>query len=104
MQIEKLPQGRDIRHLEVVDRVLQLILIADVAVGEAAAPIDIVDAVFDLQKRSEALESVGKLGRDQVQINAATLLKISELRDFQTIQHDLPADAPGAEGGGFPVV
>jgi hypothetical protein len=32
------------------------------------------------------------------------LLKVRELRDFEAVEHDLPADAPGAQRGGFPVV
>ena len=32
------------------------------------------------------------------------MLKVSELGDLETVEHDLPTDAPGAEGGRFPVV
>ena len=50
------------------------------------------------------LQSVGELGRDQIQIDPAALLEISELGDLQAIQHHLPADAPGAQRGRFPVI
>src|ERR1035438_6562498 len=104
VQVEELPEGADVRYLEVVDGVLQLVVVTHVTVTESGRPLDIVDAVLHLQEGSETFQPVGQLGRDQVQVDAATLLKIGELRDFQAVEHDLPADPPGAQGGGLPVV
>ena len=39
-----------------------------------------------------------------IQVESAGLLEIGELGDFQAVQQHLPADAPGAQGGRFPVV
>src|SRR5439155_6739654 len=63
-----------------------------------------VHAIGDLQERRQALQPVGQLGRNQVQVHASALLEISKLRDLQAIQHHLPADAPGSQRGRFPVV
>src|SRR5262249_43495733 len=69
-----------------------------------ARPHNVINAVHILKKRSNALQAVSQLCGDWIQIQSPALLKISELGDFQAIQHHLPADAPGAERGSFPVV
>src|SRR5213079_2867998 len=38
------------------------------------------------------------------EVDAAGLLEIGELRDLHTVEEDLPAHAPRAEGGRLPVV
>jgi hypothetical protein len=57
-----------------------------------------------LQKADEPLEAIGELSGDQIEIDAAALLEVGELRDFEAVEHDLPADAPGSERRGLPVV
>src|SRR5262249_44280651 len=104
VEVEELPERGDVGHLEVVDRELQLVLKTDIAIGEVGRPGDVVDAVAQLEEGREALQTVGELGGDEVQIDAAALLEVGELRDLQAVEHDLPAYAPGAEGGRFPVV
>ena len=52
----------------------------------------------------DAFEAVGQLGRDGVEVDAAALLEVGELGDFEAIEHDLPADAPCAEGRRLPVI
>ena len=104
MEVEELPQHLDVGELEVVFRELELVLEAHVAVGDAGSPFDVIDAVDILEECRDALEAVSQLGRDEVEIEAATLLEVGELGDLEAIEHHLPADAPGAEGGGFPVV
>ena len=104
MNFEQLPERRDVREFEVVNRILQFVRIAHVAVFHAAGPLDVVDAVDALQKRRQPLQTISDLGGHQVQIDAAALLEISELRDFEPIQHHLPAHAPCAERWIFPVV
>ncbi len=37
-------------------------------------------------------------------LQATRLLEVGELGDLHAVEHDLPAHAPGAEGGSFPVV
>ena len=42
--------------------------------------------------------------RDRVEVDAAALLEVGELRDLEAVEHHLPSDAPGAERGRLPVV
>ncbi len=101
---EEAPQAVDIRHLEVVNRKLQLVGEAHVGVFHALGPLDVVNAFDALQERDQPLQTVSDFGRHQIQIDAAALLEVGELRDLLAVQHHLPADAPGAERGRFPVV
>ena len=99
--------------LEVVAAELALVLEVDVAVGDhafaavglgEAAPDDVVDAVDALQVHGDALEAVGELDRHRVAVEAAELLEVGELGDLHAVGPDLPALAPGAQRGAFPVV
>ena len=101
---QKAPEALDVGHLEVVDGELQLVGQAHFGVLHARRPFDVIHAIDVLQERDNALQAVGDFGRNQVQIDAAALLEIGELRDLQPIQHHLPADAPRAQRGRFPVV
>ncbi len=76
----------------------------DIAVSLVRGPAEIVDALHALEKRAYALQSVGKFDGDGIEVDAAALLEVSELGDLQTIEQNLPADAPRPEGRGFPVV
>src|SRR5216684_7570830 len=69
---------------------------ADVAVSFVRGPAKIVDALHPLEKRADALEAVGELDGDGIEVNASALLEIGELGDLKAIEQDLPADAPGA--------
>src|SRR5690348_10994757 len=62
---------------------------------------DIVDV---LQKCGNSLDAVCQLARNRIQVHPAGLLKISELRDFETVEENLPANAPCAERRRFPIV
>ncbi len=105
-----LPGFLDIGSLEVVDRKLLLIGQADVSILHfpaglrIARPNNLVDRIDVLQKSAKPLQTVSKFGGYRIEIDAAALLKISELRDLQTVQHHLPSDTPGAECGRLPVV
>src|SRR5271166_1458665 len=104
-----LPGFLDVRTFKIVNGKLQLILQPNLAVRygtpiRADDPGDVIDAVHVLQESGDALQSVGQLDRDGVKIDAAALLEISELGDFETIEHHLPADAPCAQSGRLPVV
>src|SRR5206468_9427292 len=57
-----------------------------------------------LQGHGDPLEAIGQLGGDRCQFDTACLLEIRELRNFEAVEHHLPADSPCAEGGRFPVV
>ena len=56
------------------------------------------------RKAHQPLEPVGDLRGNQIQIDAAALLEVRELRDLQSVEHHLPADAPRAERRRLPVV
>ena len=85
-------------------RLLDLFAQPHLAVLHAAAPLEIEDVVDLLQNHRDALEPVGQLRADRRQVDAADLLKVGELRDLETIEQHLPADAPRAERRRFPVV
>src|SRR5579863_7262975 len=104
MQIEKLPECGDIGQLEVVDGKLQLLLKTHVGVLDAFGPLDVVQGVDALQKCRKTFEAIRQLGRNQVEIDSAALLEISELGDLEAVQHHLPADTPGSQRRSFPVV
>ena len=57
-----------------------------------------------LQVHHDAVETVGDLDADRVERQAAGLLEIGVLGDLLPVEPDLPAQAPGAERGRFPVV
>ena len=67
-------------------------------------PADVAEIAHALQGHGDALQPVGDLDRYRVELNAAGLLEISELGDFLSVQPDFPTQAPGAQGGRFPVV
>ena len=105
-------QHLGVGDLEVVAAELALVLLVHVAVGDdvlravlvPARPDEVVDAVHALQVHGEALEAVGDLDGDGVEVEAAELLEVRELGGLHAVDPDLPALAPGAERGALPVV
>src|SRR6266403_1138624 len=77
---------------------------ADVAVSFVRGPAQGVDALHTLEERANAFEAVGEFDGDGVEVDAAALLEVGELGDLETVEQNLPADAPCAERRGFPVV
>ncbi len=110
VEFEVLPEACDVRVVEAVGGELLFFGEADVAVGGDPAgvgfarPVDVVDGVDVLEEAGDALEAVGDFAGDGVEVHAAALLEVGELGDLQAVQHDLPADAPGAADGPLPVV
>ena len=102
-QFKVLPRGGNVRHLKIVNRHLQLVCQPDlsifgfVACLRVSRPNNVVDRVHILEERRNTLESICQFGGNWEQINSATLLEISELRNFQSVEHHLPANAPGTE-------
>src|SRR5258708_22022662 len=70
----------------------------DIAVSLVRGPAEIVDTLHALEKRANALEPVGKFNGNGVEVDAAALLEVSELGDLETVEQDLPSDAPRADG------
>ncbi len=67
-------------------------------------PHNVEDRILVLHKLRQPLQPVRDLARDRVQVHAAALLKVGELRDLLPIQHHLPAHPPGAAHRPLPVV
>ena len=101
-------QRRCIGLLEVEGRLLDFILVIDVAVCDASCrsigPQQVVNALDALHVHREPLEAISDFAHHRPAIQAARLLEIGELRDFHAIQPDFPAESPGAERRRFPVV
>ena len=104
------PELLNVGIVEAVGRELLLFRQPDLAVCghlarvRLACPLDLVDGIDVLQELRETLKAIGNFARDRVQIEAAALLKVGELRDLLAVHHDLPADAPGATDRPLPVV
>ena len=90
--------------LEVVGRLLDLILVVDVAVRHTRRPGQIEHVFHVLQIHGEALDAVGDFPGDRFAVDSADLLEVGELRHFHAVQPHLPAQAPGTQGRILPVV
>ncbi len=106
--IELPEQFGDVGMLEVELRLLDLVLVIDIAIGDAAERSvrpDEVEHAFDaLQVHRQPLEAVGDLSHDRAAVESAHLLEVGELRHLHAVQPDLPAEPPGAERRRLPVV
>jgi hypothetical protein len=89
---------------EDVFRLLDLLAQPHLTIFHARRPFEIVDVVHLLQRHRDAFEAVGDLAGNRLQVDAADLLKVGELRDLEAVEHHLPADAPRAQRGRFPIV
>ena len=101
-------QNLDIGVLEVVLRLLDFVLVIDVAVGDAITgafgPDQVIDVLDALQVHRQALKAVGDFAQHRLAGQRADFLEVGELRHFHAVQPDFPAKAPGAERRRFPVV
>src|SRR6266481_654492 len=102
-----LPSLLHVRGFKVINRELQLVLITNLAVLyfpaglRIARPHNVINTVHVLEKRRNALQSIGEFGADGIQIDSTALLEISELRNPPTTEHHLPAHAPCGQSGRF---
>ena len=94
----------DRRLFVVVARPLALVLLVHVSQGHARSPLELEDGLLALDEQAEALEPVGDLCGHELDVDAAELLEVRELRDLHAVAPDLPAEAPGAERRLLPVV
>ena len=107
--VEEAQEPVGIARVEAVLALLPLVLPEGVAVGEPAAvgvgaEDQVVDVVDALQVHGDPLEPVGQLRRHRPALESARLLEVGELGHLHPVAPDFPAQAPGAQGGRFPVV
>ena len=107
--VKLLTHHLDVGDLKVVGAELALVLEEHVAVGHGRtvgqiAPYQVVNGVDTLGVHGDALQAIGDLDRHGVDLDAAHLLEVRELRDLHAVEPDLPAKAPGAERRALPVV
>src|SRR5437763_9696447 len=101
IKIEMFPGLLHICRFKVIYRKLKLFFEPDIAIPHdvpilgITRPDNVVNAVHILKKRCDAFQSIRQLGADRIKIDAATLLKVSKLRDLQPVEHDLPAYSRG---------
>src|SRR6185436_19697696 len=101
---EGIEKQRDVGELEVVARLLDFVLVIHIAVGDPRRPDQVIHAVLALQVHRQAFEAVGDLAEHRLAREAAHFLEVGELRDLHAVEPHFPAETPGAERGGLPVV
>ena len=98
----------DVRMLEVVLRLLDFVLVVDVAVGQHLAvgfgPYEVIDVLDALQVHGQTFKAVGDFAEHRLAGQRADFLEVGELGDFHAVEPDFPAEAPGAERRRFPIV
>src|SRR6266849_4964869 len=104
MQFEFGADGGGIAAIEAVFGKLLFFHQPDVAIGLVQGPAQVINAFHALEEGTNALKTIGEFGENGTQNDPAALLEVGELRDLETVQKYLPADAPSAEGGRLPVV
>ena len=104
VRAEGVEQKFDVGMLEVVGRLLDFVLVINVAVGQAFRPGQVEDVFDALQVHGQAFDAVGDFAGDRLAVDAADLLEVGELRHFHAVHPDFPAEAPGTERRVFPVV
>ena len=96
--------GRHVDLPEGVLRLLDFVPVPDVAILDAAGPLQVEHVIDVLERHGEALDPVCQFDGDRREIHTAGLLEVSELGDLLAVEQNLPANAPGAKRRRFPVV
>jgi hypothetical protein len=107
LSLERLKRGhehRDIAFFEIIGRELDFGFVMDVSVRDRFVPGQIKDVIHLLQIHSNAFRPVCDFDRNRIQFYATDFLEVGELGNLHPIETHLPAQAPGAERGGLPVV
>ena len=106
--IERIEERGDIGLFEVVLRLLDFVLVVNVAIGDATKrpirPHQVENAFDILQIHRKPLEAIGDLASNRTTLEPADLLEVGELSHLHTIQPNLPTEAPGTERRRLPVV
>ena len=93
-------QEVDVGMLEVVGRLLDFVLVIDVAVGQAFRPGQVKTFSTPCRYMARRSDAVGDFAGDRLAVDAADLLEVGELRDFHAVHPDFPAQ-PQAPRVGF---
>ena len=104
VKVEHPAQTVHIGEFEGVFAELLLAVQEYVAVFQGLVPLDVLEIAHALQGHGDAFQPVGEFHRHRVEGDAADLLEVGELGDFQPVQPDLPAQPPGGDGRLCPVV
>src|ERR1700690_978242 len=104
VQLEELPRDHRIGIFKVVSGKFLLLQKPHLPVRIIVRPSNIIDAVYSLQVGANPVEPIGEFDGNRIEIDAATLLEIGELRNLESIQQYLPADSPRTQRGRFPVI
>ena len=102
--VEVLTVHGGVTLIKIIARLLDFVLMVDLAVGHMLVPLDVIDGIFPLQVHGQAFQTIGELRADGRKIDPANLLEIGELRHFHAVQPHFPAKPPRAEGRRLPVV
>ena len=102
--VEDAAQCLDIGDIKIIAAMLNFIAEHHIAIIDAIQPVDFPSRFFPLQRQHDALNAVSDLNADGVEVHAARLLEIGELRDLLPIQPDFPAQPPSAQSRRLPVV
>src|SRR6266571_4739161 len=92
------------RSFEAIQEFLGLLLVQFEFRADGAGIAAIKTVFGELLLFQEANVAVGLFDRDGIEINPAALLEVSELGDLQSVEENLPTDAPGTERGRLPIV
>ena len=102
--LEQVAIGLHVGGVEVVLRHLELVLAEHLAVADARGVLHVLEVAHALQRHHDALDAVGQLDADRLEVLADDLLEVGELGDLHAVQPHLPAQTPGADGRLLPVV
>src|SRR5258706_214876 len=95
---------RRICLFEVVPGEFHLVAHANRAIGSVGTPSQIEATISIVEKHSDALKAVGDFNRARIEVQPSSLLKVSKLSDFKSVQKHLPPHAPGTKGWRLPII
>ena len=76
---------RRIAFIEIVTGLFHLVPVIDLPISHMFIPSEIIHGILPLQIHGQTLKTVGDLGTDRLQINAADLLEICKLGNFHPV-------------------
>jgi len=104
VSIKQFAQHGNIGHFKIVSRKFYFTAVMNVTVFDFIRPLQIINVVDALDIHGNAFRAVSQLGADGTAVETAHLLEVGELGNFHAVEPYLPAQSPGAQCRGFPVV